>query len=739
MIHTVETSPVLKAAEYWKERCLLNGGSVFCDLPLWTYENFEVIRKQVIEKPDWGTQTFDEKLKLQLSSASIEVQCLSAEVRWLYYLIAANVSGSTKLERIKAAWNLSGRNFPDDHWTLSEVLEKGLVNTGPGFLAGVWAEISFIVISMCNWTQLPQDERTTLLNDPWEFAIWLESQPEGKKRQFRHALLHLLYPSVFIDCMSHKYKRSIVKALDTETLDSSEIATMELIDLDKRVKKITERLQKQYSTQHIDYFHSPLRERWLETTETPSDDENSEEDWYRKRFGDAKMWVIAPGAEARYWKDFQKTGHVRIGYDRSVGNLEDYKSRADIRQKLIDCGVGKNPTNQSLALWQFFQEIKPGDFLLAKQGRKKLLGWGKVTGTYFYDSHKKECPHSRTAEWYPLEKPKLHDSAIGIKTLTYAKLPDWNDRLANAFDLMDEAGIEKNDPIPPPKDESYNIEQALKGLFLDQIQFQRILNALATRKNLILQGPPGVGKTFIAKRLAYCLMRREDSSCVDMVQFHQSYAYEDFVQGWRPTEAGGFTIRDGVFLQFCQRATTDPNSPYVFIIDEINRGNLSRIFGELLMLIEADKRGPEYAVALTYGDPANPFNVPDNVYILGLMNTADRSLAMVDYALRRRFAFETLEPAFGKREFREYLLKVEVDSALVDRICTNFSILNDKISEDKDLGKGFQIGHSYFVPEEDADEKWYENILETQIAPLLREYWFDRPAQAKECIENLKK
>ena len=224
-----------------------------------------------------------------------------------------------------------------------------------------------------------------------------------------------------------------------------------------------------------------------------------------------------------------------------------------------------------------------------------------------------------------------------------------------------------------------------------------------------------------------------------MVQFHQSYAYEDFVQGWRPTETGGFKLLDGVFVKFCQRAIQNPNTDFVFIIDEINRGNLSRIFGELLMLIEADKRGTEYAVKLTYDDADKPFYVPKNVYILGLMNTADRSLAMVDYALRRRFAFESLEPAFKTREFREYLEDKGCDNALVNRIITNCRHLNKKIREDKDLGKGFQIGHSYFVPEEEADENWYLNIVETQIAPLLREYWFDRPAHAKECIENLKK
>ena len=225
-----------------------------------------------------------------------------------------------------------------------------------------------------------------------------------------------------------------------------------------------------------------------------------------------------------------------------------------------------------------------------------------------------------------------------------------------------------------------------------------------------------------------------------MVQFHQSYAYEDFVQGWRPTETGGFTLRNGVFFEFCERARERPSTPFVFIIDEINRGNLSRIFGELLMLIEADKRGSEYAIPLTYSNPGERFAVPENVHVLGLMNTADRSLAMVDYALRRRFAFETLQPAYRTEEFREYLIEAGVDGSLVDRIEDRISAINERIREDKDLGPGFQIGHSYFVPddEDSPDERWFRTIVETQIEPLLREYWFDRPETVDELLETLR-
>ena len=228
-------------------------------------------------------------------------------------------------------------------------------------------------------------------------------------------------------------------------------------------------------------------------------------------------------------------------------------------------------------------------------------------------------------------------------------------------------------------------------------------------------------------RIAWCLIGRQEDRSIETVQFHQSYAYEDFVQGYRPTRKGGFSRRDGVFFQFCERAAGNPGAPHVFIIDEINRGNLSRIFGELLMLLEADKRGSGHAIRLTYQEEGESFCVPENVYVLGLMNTADRSLAMVDYAVRRRFAFEDLEPQFGGK-FQRYLKDKGVARPLIGRIEREMKELNEKIRTDEDLGHGFEIGHSYFVPnvEEPPDENWRRHQVRSQILPLLREYWFDR-------------
>jgi 5-methylcytosine-specific restriction protein B len=282
------------------------------------------------------------------------------------------------------------------------------------------------------------------------------------------------------------------------------------------------------------------------------------------------------------------------------------------------------------------------------------------------------------------------------------------------------------------------------GVFLTAEEIDQILGRLETKKAMILQGPPGVGKTFLARKLAYALMKEVDHERLEMVQFHQSYSYDDFVRGYRPldSKAGGFGIQNGVFYDFCQKAINDPDREYVFIIDEINRGNLSSIFGELLMLIEADKRGPDFAVPLIYHNPDEPrFYVPQNLYLIGLMNLADRSLATMDYALRRRFVFITLQPQYESERFRNWLLERSMKPELVNLIVTRISELNRQIKDDPLLGENYQIGHSYFTPRGDnfagLDIKWYRSVIRTEIVPVLKEYWFDNLKKAAEIEARL--
>ena len=295
-------------------------------------------------------------------------------------------------------------------------------------------------------------------------------------------------------------------------------------------------------------------------------------------------------------------------------------------------------------------------------------------------------------------------------------------------------------PIVP-----YSVEEILKdGCFLERDEIDLLLDRLRTKKNLILQGPPGTGKTWLAKRLAFALMGQKDDSKVRAVQFHPNLSYEDFVRGWRPTGEGKLSLADGVFMEAIKAASKDPSVKFVVVIEEINRGNPAQIFGELLTLLEAGKRTPNEALELCYPDAdgkRRPVHVPENLYVIGTMNIADRSLALVDLALRRRFAFIGLEPKLG-RAWRDWVVKeCVVDPALVADIEHRIAELNDQIAADARLGKQFRIGHSYVTPayrlEAGNTKKWFKQVVETEIGPLLDEYWFDAPDEAQKARARL--
>ncbi|MCR2820035.1 AAA family ATPase [Lederbergia panacisoli] len=528
-------------------------------------------------------------------------------------------------------------------------------------------------------------------------------------------------------------------------------------------------------------------------------------------------WVISPGEYSRLWDQFHTENMIALGWDY-LGDLKNYDSKEAVERKITEQRAdGVRPINDTKAVWDFYHEIQIGDVVYVKEGIKKILARGVVTGDYYYDDEALEYKHRRKVDWLQVGKWELRQT-VAQKTLTclnpYPNFIKEIDQVMNE-DFIDpkiaevnefrnwlsnqvtDTGVSLNDKTVTSKvnalkdiehyfnapifgetdieqlkrlkdvvvsdesykkykgvsgssidyyirfieskptvqeNESFTMDEFLSDVFIEKKELVRLISLLENKKNLILKGAPGVGKTYIAKRLAYVMMGEKDETRIHMVQFHQSYSYEDFIEGFRPkAEGDGFELKQGPFVKFARKAARDPERDYFFIIDEINRGNMSKIFGELMMLIEADKRGEQ--INLLYSN--DKFSVPSNVYIIGMMNTADRSLALLDYALRRRFSFFEIKPAFQNETFTSYVNELNNPETL-NRIINEIKSLNNQIVEE--LGTGFQIGHSYFVGEAykvNAASR-VEEVIEYEIIPQLFEYWFDDEQKANDWAKRLR-
>lgn len=416
--------------------------------------------------------------------------------------------------------------------------------------------------------------------------------------------------------------------------------------------------------------------------------------------------AAAPGEEDRGYWWLNANPKIWSYSDIAVGEVQSYTLY--------------NENGNKRRIFQNFLDAKAGDMIIGYESNpvKQIVAIGRVSAEQDGEKLFFEKVEGLTS---PIDYATLR-GCPELERMEYFQNPQGSlfKLTRGEFDFILDMIREENPISTDAAIDAYTKSDFLDEVYMTEKRYENLVAVLHNKKNIILQGAPGVGKTFAARRLAWSMMGEQDDSRIEFVQFHQNYSYEDFMMGYKPVE-DGFELKYGVFYRFCQKAANQPDKEFFFIIDEINRGNMSKIFGELLMLIEKDYRGTKATLAYN----GLSFSVPKNLYIIGMMNTADRSLAMIDYALRRRFSFFEMEPGFDSEGFIHY--QNGLNNETLNELISKVKDLNHEIALDKSLGKGFCIGHSYFCSRDICTDEWMHSIVDYDILPMLSEYWFDDP------------
>lgn len=290
--------------------------------------------------------------------------------------------------------------------------------------------------------------------------------------------------------------------------------------------------------------------------------------------------------------------------------------------------------------------------------------------------------------------------------------------------------------------EPYSRDDGYAGVFMARKTFDAILDTWESRKNIVLQGPPGVGKTFLARRLAYSLTGLKSAALVETVRFHPAFGYADFMQGLAPDELGGERLKPGVFVDLCRVARNEPDLAHVLVIADMNRVDAGAVLGEAALLLDGGRRGNAWSMPLksAVDRTVDRFFVPANIYILGLVDTSLDNAGLQDEALAARFDIFDVDPAFASGRFVEMLLEHEAAETLARAISERMAALNDAIAADPALGRGKRIGHGMLCPENEnvvVDARWYEAVIRQKVLPLLRRRWRDAPEKVAEWEKTL--
>lgn len=756
---------VYRAAERWVEAALRSDDSLFTPgEAIWSMPRLEELHARFVEQPDDSSDSFDVKLQRQLEGASSPAIQLMGETLYIHFLVASpdTIKGATKRGLINRvlAWSPQPVQIPPD---LDAALNHGLAGTGTAFLTLRPFQLQLVIEMVRAWKGLEAEERGQLLEDPWAFREFLFSQPlpTGAYAQ-REALLHLVHPETFEPYVSRKAKERIAHAFAEFVSDTSE-------NVDRQLLEIREHLREEYGP-GFHFWDEEIRRQWQPDTslwgqfihwarrlyEQPQFD-SWERDYkldIATRIEHAKDALL--GGEA--WLDLLKTAFTKNNnltpwqmHDRFLKWCEAEPETA--REALVS--VWKEGVSLEERIRRFLSLV-PTDVVSGRGMRLALASFVVM---------------AIDPTQYPMYRVSPFDK--GFELIGYGRPPKEADeadvyRHALAFlDAMAEEGSARGlelrdrldaqavlwavvkwpvDDIDIPEDERQalrryrgkevdedslelvgpgqdapGLEQLAARLLIDVSELRKIELLLADKRQVIFYGPPGTGKTYVAQEIAATLAG--DKGRVELVQFHPSYAYEDFVEGYRPAElkggAPGFELREGPLKRIARAAAATPEATHVLIIDELNRGNLAKVFGELYFLLEYRKRD----ITLQYSEER--FSLPDNLWIIGTMNTADRSIALLDAALRRRFYFVPFFPdqppieGLLRRWLQKHLPDLEWVADAVDRA-------NDRLTD-----RNLAIGPSHFL-RPDLDEEWVGLIWQHSIVPYIQEQFFGEPDRWRE-------
>ena len=748
-ITTTGAERIYTAASLWVERALKSDDSLFTPgEAIWSSKWLGELRERFLNAPDKSGDSSIEKFRRQLEGAPPQVYVLLAEVLYFYFLIVTTKSSNNEQEKIEEILRLSPQtvSIPQD---LIAALTPGIASPGAFFYLGQHFHLGFLIEFAEQWKEQEPDEQTRLVSDPWEFKKFvtdlefrselLKDSPDTPSAQ-REALLHLMFPDTFEAIVSSDHKRRITDTFDYFVLEPTD-------DVDRQLEQIRPVLEARYGPSDYFFYEREIEDQWLRGLLPPTDNLwsefvrlaqayvdsgrlETEEIEYKVEIGQK----LAAAREAVLNGYDEWAGQVNTGIANSTNNLIDYISMARFRD-----WVNRSPDDALVAiraLWTrddvsvakrvsdfaklFPSSVNSGAGTRANIASVLLMGLDVEQCPPFkvrlfndaYDRTRYDKPEQSADE------ATLYEHALGfldrfieeadkrglkLRHRLDAQSVVWAILKGRIDDLSEEA---EDDPIQAKHDlQDPATELHLPVEFLDEIN-----TLLEEKKQVIFQGPPGTGKTYVAQALTKHLAGGEER--VMLVQFHPSYAYEDFVQGYRPKTADGgqvaFELRDGPLRRIAKRAEADPGGKHYLIIDEINRGNIAKVFGELYFLLEYRDR----KMNLQYSD--TPFSLPDNLYIIGIMNTADRSIALVDLALRRRFYFVEFHP--NEWPIKDLLRRWLDDKApgmawVADVVGRANQKLNDRNAA---------IGPSYFMKEE-LDETAISRIWEHSVLPYIEE------------------